>query len=86
MTSPLWGTFFSTSLEMSATVASVDPVDRVEFVMDGLVVHTDESAPYAVSWTPPPTLAFAYHWLLVRAYDIDGDADQSPGVMVTYWR
>ncbi|MEX1010316.1 MAG: Ig-like domain-containing protein, partial [Chthoniobacterales bacterium] len=41
-------------------------IDRVEFLVDGQIVATDSTVPYAATWTPPAAGAYA---LAARAWD-----------------
>ncbi|MCS7056420.1 MAG: Ig-like domain-containing protein, partial [Thermoflexales bacterium] len=44
---------FGTPILLTATVSSSYAISQVEFLADGLVIGTDATAPYTLTWTPP---------------------------------
>jgi hypothetical protein len=54
---------------MSAIAKDDVAVTKVEFSVDGQLVYTDTSSPYAYTWTAPKKLAWTTHKVTARAYD-----------------
>jgi polysaccharide biosynthesis protein PslG len=69
LTSPSDGLVFDRSLALSADAADDHGVAKIEFLVDGAVVGTDSSAPYALTWRAPQGLAYSSHVVEARAVD-----------------
>lgn len=79
---PLDGDTVTTSLLVRATAADAGVVAQVEFLVDGAVVASDDSAPYEVTlgtsgWAPGP------YTLVARVTDSVGNAATTAAVTVT---
>lgn len=69
----------SGSITLSATASDNVGVSRVEFLVDGVLVGTDTSAPYAVTFDST-TLSNGSHSLVAKAYDAAGNVGSSSAV------
>jgi len=58
-------------------------VSRVDFLMDGVKVGSDSSAPYSTSYRPSKSLPYGAHTLTAVAYDAAGLSASSAPVSVT---
>jgi cellulose 1,4-beta-cellobiosidase len=70
LTSPPPSTTVLIGRPLTLAAEAADPdgaVDRVEFLVDGAVVATDDTAPYEVSW--PVTVGLGPHSMAARAVD-----------------
>jgi hypothetical protein len=72
LTSPAAGALFRSSLTLAADASDDVAVARVEFRVDGRLVSTDTSAPYAVTWKVPRKLALGSHEVAATAFDAAG--------------
>jgi len=70
------------TIEVNAT-DNESGIDRVEFVINGLLLGTDTSEPYSYDWR---TLRSGKHTLQVKAYDKAGNSATSPELLVFKWR
>jgi hypothetical protein len=71
LTSPVAGARFTRSLALAANASDDRGVARVEFRIDGKLVATDSSRPYAVS-VNTRKLAYGDHTVTATAYDAAG--------------
>ena len=72
ITAPAAGSTVSGSVNVTASASDNVGVVRVELQVDGTVVATDTSAPYAFSWNSA-SVANGGHALSSRAYDAAGN-------------
>jgi len=72
LASPVGGATFTGSLALSATARDDDAVSKVVFLVDGLPVGTDSSAPYKMTWTASKQTRVGRHRVTAKAYDDDG--------------
>ena len=82
ITSPAGGATVSGTVTVSANASDNVGVSRVELYVDGSLLSTDTSSPYAFSWNTA-TAANGGHSLQTRAYDAAGNAGSSGVVSVT---
>jgi flagellar hook assembly protein FlgD len=80
LTAPAANTVIKSSFAVTATASDAVSVQRLEFLLDGVVVASDDIAPYSVTLTPPVS---GKHTVAARAYDTSGNMTQSTGVPVT---
>ncbi len=78
-TSPAAGTIVSGTTALSASVAAGQTVTSLGFYIDGVLVGSDSTAPYGVSWNTS-TSGFGAHDLEVRATGGSADGLASPFV------
>ncbi|QRN92812.1 S8 family serine peptidase [Archangium violaceum] len=69
------------TVQVSATASDTNGVAKVELYVDGTLIGTDTSAPYAVSWNSTPVVDGA-HTLTSKAYDTAGNVRTSSGRVV----
>jgi ELWxxDGT repeat protein len=81
LNAPAQGAQLRGAVQLSATASDNQGVTRVEFYADAMLLGTDTSAPYALSWNTAG-VADGAHTLLVRAYDAAGNVTPSAGVDV----
>ena len=82
LTSPTNGAsfFVGNTVAIAATAADADgSVSQVEFLVDGTVVNTDNTAPYAYNWTATS----GNHVITARATDNAGGVTTSTAVNIT---
>ncbi|MHA7630223.1 Ig-like domain-containing protein [Corallococcus sp. M7] len=82
ITSPSAGATVRSTVQVQATATDDTQILRVELYVDGALIGTDSSSPYAVSWNPG-SVANGSHTLTVNAYDAYGNVGTSPAVGVT---
>ncbi|ADO70681.1 S8 family serine peptidase [Stigmatella aurantiaca] len=70
------------TVTLSANASDNIGVTRVEFVVDGISVGSDATAPYAVSWNTT-TASNGSHVLVARAFDAAGNVGTSAPVNFT---
>ncbi len=70
------------TVQVSITASDSSGVERVELYADEVLMGTDTSAPYSVSWNSA-ALADGAHSLTARAYDKAGNVRTSTAVAVT---
>jgi cellulose 1,4-beta-cellobiosidase len=83
LTSPTSGATFAAgaAVPLAATASDVEgPISRVEFLIDGTVVNSDTSAPYAYSAT---SVASGSHTAAARAFDGGGLSTTTSAVPFT---
>jgi MYXO-CTERM domain-containing protein len=83
ITAPADGATVSGLVMIAATAADDLAVARVDFFVDGTLIGSSTSAPYAVSWNSAGALAPAGHVLRARATDTSGNTADSTDVTVT---
>jgi len=74
------GDTVSSQILLTASASDNNGVQRVEFLVDGAVVGTDQGAPFEYLWTPSG--APGNRTVAARAYDYSGNATTSAGVTV----
>ncbi|MGI8574695.1 MAG: Ig-like domain-containing protein [Egibacteraceae bacterium] len=72
LTAPTEGQTFSSKLAFAAEAADDLAVARVEFLFDGRVVGSDQTAPYQLSWAVPKKERLGGHSVTARAVDAEG--------------
>jgi poly(hydroxyalkanoate) depolymerase family esterase len=78
ITAPADGATISGSVTVSATASDDVGVDRVEFLLDGALLGSDATSPYAYAWDAG-TASDGAHMLQARAYDlVDNVGTSSP--------
>lgn len=82
LTSPASGATVSGNVALSATASDNIGVERVEFLLDGALIGSDTSTPYAATWNSA-TATNGAHTLHARAVDIAGNTGVSAPVGVT---
>lgn len=82
ITSPANGASVSGQVTISANASDDIGVDRVEFLLDGGLLASDASAPYATTWNSASSGNGA-HVLSARAVDLAGNTGTSAPVNVT---
>lgn len=82
ITAPANGAAVTGSVAISADASDNIGVDRVEFLLDGALLGSDTTAPYAYTWNSSTTSDGA-HALQARAVDLVGNTGSSPLVNVT---
>lgn len=85
ITSPSAGATVRSTVQVQATATDDTQIARVELYVDGTLMGTDSSSPYAISWNPS-SMANGSHTLTVKAYDAYGNVGTSPAVGVTVAR
>ncbi len=81
ITAPLGSSTVSSLVPVDVTVTDNVGVSRAELLVNGAVVATDSSAPFAFSWDSS-TVANGMASVNVRAFDAAGNAGVSPTVAV----
>lgn len=82
ITAPANGAGVSGTVNITATASDNIGVDRVEFLLDGALLGSDTTSPYAWSWNSA-TATDGAHGLTARAIDLAGNTGTSPQVNVT---
>ena len=82
ITSPVSGATVSGTVTVAASAGDDVGVSRVEFYVDGGLIGTDTSSPYAASWNTT-TATNGGHALQSKAYDAAGNVGSSAVVNVT---
>ena len=82
ITAPADGATVSGNVTVSASATDAVGVAKVELLVDGRLLDTDTTAPYAASWDTAAA-ANGTHTLLARAYDAAGNVGRSAEVVVT---
>jgi polysaccharide biosynthesis protein PslG len=83
LTAPVAGAVFYRSLAIAADAHDDHRVARVEIRVDGKLVATERTAPYAVTWKVPKNFAYGEHLVEARGFD---DAGQSAAARVSVVR
>ncbi|WP_375756374.1 Ig-like domain-containing protein [Corallococcus exercitus] len=81
LTSPAQGGTVAGTVTLSATATDNRTVERVEFSVDGVLLGTDTTSPYAVAWNT--TGLTGSHTVSVRAWDPAGNASTPATATVT---
>lgn len=84
VTSPADNATLTGTVTLSANASDNVGVTRVEFLVDGLAVGSDTTAPYALSWNTA-TVANGGHVLVARAFDAAGNAGTSAPVNIALY-
>ncbi len=82
LTAPASGTTVQGSVNWSASATDDTGVTRVDFLVEGTVVASDTTAPYAGTWDTS-TVANGTRTLTAKAYDAAGNLATSAAVTVT---
>lgn len=82
ITAPANGAAVTGSVAIAANASDNIGVDRVEFLLDGALLGSDATAPYAFAWNSA-TASNGAHVLQARAVDLAGNTGSSPQVNVT---
>ncbi|MGQ0801424.1 MAG: extracellular catalytic domain type 1 short-chain-length polyhydroxyalkanoate depolymerase [Pseudomarimonas sp.] len=82
VSAPANGAAVSGFVNVSAAASDNVGVDRVEFLLDGALLGSDDSTPYAISWNSANSVNGA-HTLQARAIDLAGNVGSSAAVTVT---
>ncbi len=82
LTAPANGAAVTGSIAITANASDNIGVDRVEFLLDGGLLGSDATAPYAFTWNSA-TASNGAHVLQARAVDLAGNVGSSPLVNVT---
>lgn len=82
ITAPANGATVSGTVAIAANASDNIGVDHVEFLLDGTLLGSDATAPYAYSWNSA-TASNGAHALQARAIDLAGNSGSSPSVNIT---
>ncbi|ATB39243.1 hypothetical protein CYFUS_004687 [Cystobacter fuscus] len=82
LTAPAPGARVAGVASVTASALDDQGLARVEFFVDGTLIGTDTSAPYAVGWNTVG-VADGAHVLTARAHDLEGNIGDSAAVGVT---
>ena len=82
ITAPTAGATVSGTVTVSADATDAVGVAKVELLVDGRLLDTDTTVPYAATWDTAAA-ANGTHTLLARAYDAAGNVGRSAEVTVT---
>lgn len=82
LTAPSDGATVSGAVTVSATASDNVGVDHVEFLLDGNLLGSDASSPYAVNWDSSAS-STGTHVLQARAVDLAGNVGTSQRASVT---
>ncbi|MDY7228794.1 S8 family serine peptidase [Hyalangium rubrum] len=82
LTSPASGITVTGSVSLSANASDDVGVTRVSFFVNGAVVGTDTTAPYALTWDTTQG-GNGSHAIVAKAYDAGGNVGSSAAVTVT---
>ncbi|MDP9398201.1 MAG: PHB depolymerase family esterase [Actinomycetota bacterium] len=82
VTAPAAGSTVSGSVSVEASASDAGGISRVDFLVDGAVLASDSTAPYAADWNTT-SAANGTHTLVAEAYDAAGNVGPSAGVPVT---
>jgi Bacterial Ig domain len=82
LTAPTAGASVSGNVTISATATDNVQVALVEFLVDGLVVNSDATSPYSISWNSA-TATNGSHTITARATDTSGNQATSAARTVT---
>jgi len=83
LTAPVAGTAFTSSLAFAANASDDHGISEVRFLVDGSVVATVRSAPYAATWSVPAKVSYGTHSVTAVAVDSAGQTTNSAAVSVT---
>lgn len=82
ITAPANGATVSGTVAITANASDDIGLDHVEFLLDGALLGSDATAPYAYSWNSA-TASNGAHALQARAIDLAGNSGSSAAVNVT---
>lgn len=82
ITYPLSNSIVINTVSVTATAYAIDGINRIEFLVNGVVQHTSTSSPYAFNWDTT-ALTNGTYTLSSKVYSTDGNSGQSSAVMVT---
>ena len=82
ITAPVNGATVSGTVAITANASDDIGLDHVEFLLDGALLGSDATAPYAYSWNSA-TASNGAHALQARAIDLAGNSGSSAPVNVT---
>lgn len=82
LTAPAAGSTVTGSVNLAATASDDVGVDRVEFLLDGVLLGSDATPPYGLAWNST-TAADGAHSLQARAYDLVANVGHSAPVTVS---
>ncbi|MFY0522720.1 Ig-like domain-containing protein [Archangium gephyra] len=82
LTSPSTGTTVGGTVTLTATVTDESAIARVEFLLGGRVIGSDDTAPYALAWDSRTTINGPLV-LSARAFDAHSNHAESPLIEVT---
>ena len=82
LTSPVSGATFKKYLLLESTAKDDSKVTKVEYRLDGKLVHTEYGAPYHAYWDGG-AVAYGDHTVVARAYDNSGLWTDSARATVT---
>lgn len=82
ITAPANGSAVSGSVNIAANASDNIGIERVEFLLDGALLGSDATSPYAFAWNSANASNGA-HVLTARAVDLAGNTGTSPQVNVT---
>lgn len=82
ITAPVNGATVSGTVAIAANASDDIGLDHVEFLLDGALLGSDATAPYAYSWNSV-TASNGAHALQARAIDLAGNSGSSAAVNVT---
>ena len=82
ITSPAGGATVNATISVAVNATDDDAIERVELLVNGTVVGSDTTAPYAVPWNTG-TVADGAYTLTAKAYDLTGNSVTSAAVNVT---
>lgn len=82
LTAPANGAGVSGMVTIAASASDNVGVSKVELLVDGKLLETDTSSPYAVSWDTSVE-ANGTHSILARAFDAAGNVGTSATILVT---
>ncbi len=85
LTAPTAGARFTKKLYFAATASDDKAVTKVQFLVDGKLVATDWSAPFASTWSVSSSTTYATHTATATAFDAAG-LTSSQSVSVTRTR
>ncbi|MCW5619758.1 MAG: S8 family serine peptidase, partial [Burkholderiales bacterium] len=81
ITSPAAGSTLSGTVSVSMNASDNKAVTRVDLLVDGKVVGSDTTSPYAISWNTA-AVANGSHTLQAKAYDAAGNVGSSSSMSV----
>lgn len=82
LTAPAGGSTVSGNVTISASASDAVGVDRVEFLLDGVLLGSDATTPYSLLWNAT-TASNGTHALQARAFDLADNVGTSAPVQVT---
>jgi hypothetical protein len=83
LTSPLNGASFTRWLLLSANASDNTGIAKVEFLIDGKLVHTETGAPYYAYWSASSDISYGTHQIVAKAYDDQGNTTSTAPATIT---